>query len=218
MAGNTDNSDESRATLDVRINSLEREGLTGTTPATVYKPIRDPEQITTAPDGRPMEQQPAWRRDFPIDVPQDNYVARRDFVKFLALTSLAFVAGQFTIGASSLLRRNDPQPGEKHIGRLSEIAVGATIGFNYPAEHDPCILTRLNDSQLVAYSQKCTHLSCAVVPVFADRQIHCPCHNGYFDLQTGRPLAGPPRRPLPRITLDVRGDDIFATGIERSTV
>jgi Rieske Fe-S protein len=48
--------------------------------------------------------------------------------------------------------------------------------------------------------------------------IHCPCHEGYFDLKTGRVLAGPPPRPLPRIVLDVRGNEIYATGIERRTV
>ena len=37
---------------------------------------------------------PKWRRDFPIDSPQDQYVARRDFMKFMVLTSLAFAVGQ----------------------------------------------------------------------------------------------------------------------------
>ena len=31
----------------------------------------------TAPDGRPSEKQPAWRRAFPIDLPQDEYRSRR---------------------------------------------------------------------------------------------------------------------------------------------
>jgi Rieske Fe-S protein len=35
-----------------------------------------------------------------------------------------------------------------------------------------------------------------------------------FDLRTGRQLAGPPPRPLPRIALEIRGDEIFATGVE----
>src|SRR5205814_2092924 len=34
------------------------------------------EQLTPAPDGRPAAAQPAWRTDFPIDTPQDHYVAR----------------------------------------------------------------------------------------------------------------------------------------------
>jgi Rieske Fe-S protein len=34
---------------------------------------------------------------------------------------------------------------------------------------------------------------------------------------TGRPTAGPPRRPLPKITLDIRDGTIYATGVELST-
>ena len=53
------------------------------------------------PDGRPVSEQPRWRHDFPIDVPQDDYVARRDFTKFMVLTSLAFVVGQVSIGVKN---------------------------------------------------------------------------------------------------------------------
>jgi Rieske Fe-S protein len=79
-------------------------------------------------------------------------------------------------------------------------------------------LLRTEADTLVAYSQECTHLACAVVPDKQAGRLLCPCHHGYFDSTTGRPLAGPPRRPLPRITLRVQGDDVYATGIERSTV
>ena len=47
----------------------------------------DSEQLTTPPDGRPMEEQPRWRRDFPIDWPEDEYLSRREFIKFMLLTS-----------------------------------------------------------------------------------------------------------------------------------
>jgi Rieske Fe-S protein len=218
MAEQRNTTDDPRATLDPQINSPEREGLTGTTPATIYKPIDDPEQVTTAPDGRPMDQQPAWRKDFPVDVPQDNYVARREFMKFLALTSVAFTVGQAVIAGKSLLRPQKTSPGEKRIALINDIPIGGTIAFAYPGGNDPCVLTRIDEKTLLAYSQKCTHLSCAVVPVPKENVIHCPCHNGYFDLATGRPLAGPPRRPLPKITLEVRGEEIYAVGIERSTV
>src|SRR5262249_2865382 len=89
--------DPIRRPIDARIDGPGREGLTGTVPASVYAPLADQEQITVAPDGRPMEEQPPWRADFPIDWPQDEYVERRDFMKFLVLTSLAFTAGQFWI-------------------------------------------------------------------------------------------------------------------------
>jgi Rieske Fe-S protein len=80
------------------------------------------------------------------------------------------------------------------------------------------VLVRTRADALVAYSQKCTHLSCAVVPRVDEGVIRCPCHEGLFDLQTGRPIAGPPRRPLPLIRVEVRGSRIFATGVEERTV
>lgn len=97
--------DESSAAVDVRVDSPAREGLTGTTPSNAYSPTHDPEQITRPPDGRPLHDQPQWRQDFPIDWPQDHYVARRDFAKFLCLTSLALAAGQLWIGAQNIWRR-----------------------------------------------------------------------------------------------------------------
>lgn len=58
---------------------------------------QNPEGLSVPPDGRPEEEQPRWRRDFPIDWPEDQYVSRRDFTKFMVLTSLAFTVGQFWI-------------------------------------------------------------------------------------------------------------------------
>jgi len=206
-----------RATIDVQIRSPGREGLTGTAPANLYGPTVDREQITIPPDFGPAEAQPAWRQDFPIDWPQDQYVERRDFMKFMVLTSFAFTAGQFWIGLQSWWRKRQGGAPIRRIAALDEIRVGGTLVFTYPDDHDPCVLVRLSPAEYVAYSQKCTHLSCAVVPRPEQGVLHCPCHDGVFDLRSGRPTAGPPRRPLPRVVLDIRGRDIYATGIEWST-
>jgi Rieske Fe-S protein len=170
------------------------------------------------PDGRLPEEQPRWRQDFPTDIPEDDLVARREFTKFLVLTSGAFVAGQFWLGAMCLLRRREEPPAEKAIARASEIAVGGVVEFRYPADDDPCLLIRLKDGRLVAYGQKCSHLSCAVIPHPEKGELHCPCHHGYFEINEGRPIAGPPRRPLPRIRLEVRDDVVYAVGVELRTV
>ena len=211
-------SDQGRERLDVRIDSPDREGLTGTTPSSVYRPIQDAEQVTRAPDGRPDDQQPAWRTDFPIDWPQDHYVERRDFMKFMVLTSLAFTVGQFWIAAQNWARRRRAAPELAGVASVSEMPVGGTRIFSYPTEHDPCVLVRTADRSFVAYSQKCTHLSCAVVPDVDAGVIRCPCHDGLFDLTSGHPIAGPPRRPLSRVTLEVQGDRILASGVEERTV
>jgi nitrite reductase/ring-hydroxylating ferredoxin subunit len=181
-------------------------------------PVPEPETISVPPDGRPLDQQPAWRQDFPIDWPQDSYIERRDFVKFLTLTSLAFAVGQLWIAGKSWLRSRELPPGAKRIASTADLAVGASLVFDYPAPHDSCILVRLSGSEYVAFSQKCTHLSCAVIPRPDQGVFHCPCHEGSFELRTGRVIAGPPPRPLPRIRLQIDEDDIFATGIEGGTV
>jgi Rieske Fe-S protein len=172
--------------------------------------------ISRPPDARPDAEQPAWRHDFPIDWPQDQYVERRDFVKFLVLTSGAFTAGQFTIAAQSM-RRAGEVFAPKLIASLDQVAVGDSVVFEYPGEHDTCVLVRRGDEDLVAYSQKCTHLSCAVIPRPEQGVLQCPCHEGVFDLASGRPIAGPPTRPLPRIVLEIRGRDVYAVAVETST-
>ncbi len=178
----------------------------------------DPEQRTMAPDGQPEPAQPDWRREFPIDTVQDNEVARRDFTTFMVLTSLAFVVGQFWIVVQNRFRGQKGPPAELEIGRVDEIPIGGAKLFHYPGEHDPCLLLRTDTQTFLAYDQKCTHLSCAVVPSVEEGCLLCPCHLGSFDLHSGRAIAGPPRRPLTRITLEIRAGVIYATGIELRTV
>ena len=179
--------------------------------------MRDRDELTRAPDGKPMADQPRWRHDFAIDTAEDDFVARRDFAKFLVLTSGAFVAGQAWVAARSLVRAHRAPPGRMRIAALSALATGSATMFSYPGDHDPCLLIRLPDGKLVAYSQKCTHLSCAVVPEIERGILRCPCHEGIFELATGRAVAGPPPRPLPVIELEVIGDDVFAIGVTART-
>jgi Rieske Fe-S protein len=122
------------------------------------------------------------------------------------------------IGAQNWYRTRTGQPAMQRIASVDEVAVGATLGFTYPNEHEPCLLVRLSTSDFVAFNQKCTHLSCAVIPRPAEGCFYCPCHEGRFDLRTGAPIAGPPRRPLTRIVLDLKGRDIYAVAVEERTI
>ena len=203
--------------IDPRIDSPGREGLAGTAPASLYAPPDRREEITIPPDFRPSEAQPAWRQDFPIDWPQDHYVERRDFMKFMVLTSFAFTVGQFWIAAQNWRRRRQGVAPIRRLASLDELAVGSVLVFSYPGDHDRCVLVRLSEAEFVAYNQKCTHLSCAVIPQPERGVLHCPCHEGYFDLRSGRPTAGPPARPLSRIALEIRGGAVYATGVEWRT-
>lgn len=178
---------------------------------------RDAELSTVSPDGRPLAEQPKWRRDFPIDWPQDEYVSRRDLVKFMVLTSLAFATGQFWLLGQNLLRPRHEAAPVLPVARVDELPVGGHKVFSYPEKSAPRLLVRTGETSFVAYDQQCTHLLCPVIPRFEEGTLHCPCHHGLFDLATGQPLAGPPPRPLPRVTLEIRDGVVFATGMEERT-
>lgn len=203
--------------IDARIDEAARVGLTGTARSNVYELTRDPEDVSRAPDPHDDHSPPQWRSDFPIDLPKDEFVARRDFAKFLVLTSCAFTVGQAWIAAERLVReRRAPLPRVK-IASLGDVPVGGVLAFKYPNEHDPCVLVRLGQREVVAFSQSCTHLSCAVIPRVAEGVFECPCHEGYFDLRTGKNLSGPPPRPLPQIALELDGDEVYAKGVQTRT-
>jgi nitrite reductase/ring-hydroxylating ferredoxin subunit len=175
------------------------------------------EWSSVGPDGRGWEAQPKWRRDFPIDSPRDEYVARRDFTKFMVLISLGFVVGQFWILFQNALRRRTGAPPVRRVARVDQIPVGGSLGFEYPEPGRSAVLVRLADGRFVAFDQSCTHLQCPVLAQVDRGRFYCPCHEGIFDLETGRAVAGPPERPLTRIVIQERGGWIYATGIERRT-
>jgi len=176
--------------------------------------MRQNETLITSPDGLTEKDQPQWRNDFPIDTLQDEYIERRDFTKFLVLISFAFVVGQVWIVVQNFWRKWSGELPVRKITEVDRLQAGSSMLFQYPNKHDPCVLVKLANGELLAYSQKCTHLSCPVIVKMAEKRFHCPCHEGSFDLETGRPLAGPPRRTLPRIRLQVRDNAVYANGIE----
>ena len=177
---------------------------------------RDVERLTVPPDRRSVAEQPKWRRDFPIDFAEDDYTARRDLVKFIVLTSAALVVGQGWLVLKALFGKGGAAPPVLPVAEVDELPVGGAKTFTYPEGSTPRLLVRTGPEAFVAYDQQCTHLLCPVVPAVEQGRLHCPRHNGWFDLATGRPIAGPPRRALPRIRLEVRERTVYATGVEDS--
>jgi nitrite reductase/ring-hydroxylating ferredoxin subunit len=153
-----------------------------------------------------------WREDISFRTAEEQYVARRQFGKFLVLTSLGMFAGNLWILAKSWIFRQPAYP-LRRIAGGEDIAIGGVKLFHYPGEHDPCILIRLSAGEYAAYSQKCTHLSCAVYYEKEHGRLECPCHEGYFSVRTGAVLQGPPPRPLPRVLVEMRDGQLIAKGM-----
>jgi len=156
---------------------------------------------------------PRWREDFPVRWDEDQYMTRRELAKFLTLGSGLLVAINALIAIVGLTRTSPRLP-ERRVAGIDELPPGGSLLFRYPTADDPCILVRNADGRVDAFSQVCTHLSCAVVHRPSQGTLDCPCHKGSFSCLDGRPLAGPPTRRLPRIAIERHGDDLVATGIE----
>ncbi|ULH16711.1 ubiquinol-cytochrome c reductase iron-sulfur subunit [Deinococcus sp. KNUC1210] len=117
----------------------------------------------------------------------------------------------------------------------------ADVPFSYGGR--PCVLLRIpaatrgslevGGQHYAAFSRICTHLGCTVNVVrdtevlafsfnYRDpdpRQQHpmlgCPCHFSVFDpLKSGEAVFGKAHLPLPRVRLEQRGNELWATGIE----
>jgi len=111
-----------------------------------------------------IDEKAQWREQFPVDLADDEYRSRRDFTRLLGLTSLAFVVGQVWIVARSVSHKVKGLWPRLAVSRVGDLPVGGTKLFHYPGENDPCVLVRLTKDNWVAYGQKCTHLSCPVIP------------------------------------------------------
>lgn len=154
-----------------------------------------------------------WQAEFPYHWDADELVTRRHLLQFAVYSSGALFGGTALLALLGLLQqplRTPPRP----VARVSDIPEGSAFYFNYPDPDDQAMVLHLPDGRFVAYSQKCTHLACAVYHQPDRDRLYCPCHEGVFDPATGEPTAGPPQRRLPRILLQQDGDMLMAVGVD----
>lgn len=149
-----------------------------------------------------------WREEFPYPWGEDEIVTRRDTLRFLLAGSGALF---LATGVLAILGNLPAGPDVKAVpvAKVGELAENQWKVFNFPDQYAQGILINLPKKGLVAYSDVCTHLSCAVI-YEGGGKLHCPCHDGFFDAATGDVLAGPPTRPLPLIQLAIQDGTIYA--------
>ncbi|MGZ3638004.1 MAG: QcrA and Rieske domain-containing protein [Ktedonobacterales bacterium] len=150
-----------------------------------------------------------WRQEFPYRHDEDDFVTRRDLLHFLVAGSGVVFLATGTLAILGHLPKG-PQVKAVPIARVGELAENAWKVFDFPDQYAQGILINLPGKGLVAYSDVCTHLSCAVLYDDTTHKLHCPCHEGYFDPASGNVIAGPPTRPLPLIQLAIHDGTIYA--------
>jgi arsenite oxidase small subunit len=115
-----------------------------------------------------------------------------------------------------------PYPRVK-IGTLGDLGSGV-LSTTYP---DPSSLVQVlklgaktvggvgPDEDIVAYSGLCTHMGCPVLYDAATKMFKCPCHYSHFDAAADAMMInGPATQHLPRLVLEVDGEDIYAVGVQ----
>ena len=153
--------------------------------------------------------------DFPIDWLEDEYVSRREFVKFLTLASGGMALASGGLAAWSQIPRHRRSFERRLVARVADVSVGGWRQFSYPRSEDTCILVRTDQGAFVAFSRRCTHLSCPVIWQPEAGRLYCPCHDGAFSVADGHVLQGPPARSLPQIELSVEDGMVYAIGVRR---
>jgi len=164
---------------------------------------------------RSPSKEPLWKDEFSVFTSDERYVTRRQFTQFLTLASLGMFVSNLWILVKAYFAKAPSFPSVA-VAEMGEIPVRGVKLFTYPTERDHCILIRASEEEYVAYSQKCTHLSCAVYFSAKEDRLECPCHRGFFSVKDGSVLQGPPPRPLPRITLERDGARLLAVGVKGS--
>ncbi|MBA5867134.1 MAG: Rieske 2Fe-2S domain-containing protein [Nitrospira sp. CR1.3] len=91
------------------------------------------------------------------------------------------------------------------IGAESRIPLGEAIPMDLGGHK---ILVLKTDEGVAAFSRRCTDLGCLVSWNRERQQFICPCHQGTFD-KAGLNISGPPPRPLDRLAIVKRGEQLY---------
>ena len=154
--------------------------------------------------------------NFPVDWDEDHFVTRREFFKYTTLASGGLALGTVALAVSVRIPKGVRHFDTAKICLSGDLKPGSAFGFSYPRPSDLCLLVRRKDGSLVAFSRRCTHLSCPVEydPRPEGDRLFCPCHNGAFSLEDGRVLQGPPPRALPLVLVEEKAGEIWALGVK----
>jgi cytochrome b6-f complex iron-sulfur subunit len=102
------------------------------------------------------------------------------------------------------------EPATQSVVAAQASAIKPNSGLIFKFGSKPGLLIRNPDGELAAFSAVCTHLECTVQYKPDTSQLWCACHNGLYDL-SGSVVSGPPPRPLERLTVNQRGDDVVVS-------
>ncbi|SEF59516.1 cytochrome b6-f complex iron-sulfur subunit [Bryocella elongata] len=87
-----------------------------------------------------------------------------------------------------------------------KLPMGSVMMFKFGPS--PAMLIHHLDGKWVAFTAVCTHLGCTVQYEAGPDRIHCACHGGVYNSQTGANVSGPPPKPLLAYKVAVNDADV----------
>lgn len=140
----------------------------------------------------------------------------------------AVVIGGGAATAVAIAGRHDGGSGSSYprvaVARVSDLSQGTPVTFDYPLQGQQSILLDMGEAvpggvggnqSIVAYSILCQHMGCPVGHVPDGGYLLCGCHQSRYDpARLGTVVQGVAQMSLPRILLEVDGDDVLAVGVD----
>jgi Rieske Fe-S protein len=148
--------------------------------------------------------------------PESTGVSRRGVLGLSAAAAallLAGCGGDTATEADAGDGSKDAQPSQDDSSSApaAVAALAATadvpVGSGVILEEAKIVVTQPTAGEFKAFDGICTHQSCLVSSVKANR-ISCACHGSSFAIADGAVLNGPATRPLDEIKVRVEGDKI----------
>lgn len=147
-------------------------------------------------------------------------------------TATVFLAGLSGVGADKVEAAVKSKYKRVKIGSLRKLKTDKPVTFNYPDEKEfsECILVKLGTpagggvgkgKDVVAFSSVCTHQGGGLEDLYNKDKVigipilgPCPFHLSTFDLtRHGIIVSGHATESIAQVTLETKGDDIYATGM-----
>jgi nitrite reductase/ring-hydroxylating ferredoxin subunit len=76
-------------------------------------------------------------------------------------------------------------------------------------EVDEYIVTQPKAGKFIGFDSLCTHEGCPIDAFDTPGEMDCTCHDSKFKLDSGKPFAGPAKKPVPKKPIIVENGQIY---------
>lgn len=140
---------------------------------------------------------------------------RRSFVAAAAVAAGFCYAGALAypiyryLASPAEMAANEGAVREVTLKDAQKLPVNSALMFKFGSS--PALLIHGASGDWVVFSAVCTHLGCTVQFEPAQNRIHCACHGGNYDPNTGKNISGPPPKPLTKFNVAMAQDGVVVS-------